>query len=126
MVLLVDNDDLFRSALASNLRDDGYQVQEYAATGSIPVHDLRGIDALLIDWAIERHSGRKFVKRFHEAYPSVPVIVITAVGKQPTERSAGHITFLPKPLHYEALVETLGNARPIPTVGNTGATCGRP
>ena len=113
MVLLVDNDDLFRSALASNLRDDGYQVQEHAATGSVPLQDLRDIDALLIDWAIERPKGRGFVKRFHEVYPSVPVIVITAVGKQSTERSAGHITFLPKPLHYEALVETLVTARPI-------------
>jgi DNA-binding NtrC family response regulator len=124
MVLLVDDDDLFRTALASNLRDDGYQVQEYAETGSVPMHDLQSIDALLIDWAIERRSARKFVKRFHEAYPSIPVIVITAVAKQASERPADHITFLPKPLHYEALVETLGAARPIRTVGNRESPSG--
>jgi DNA-binding NtrC family response regulator len=107
MVLLIDNDDLFRSALASNLRDDGYQVREYDTTGSVPIQNLQDIDALLIDWASERGHGTGFIRRFHEAFPTVPVIVITAPGTQAAETAADHITFLPKPLPYDSLVETL-------------------
>lgn len=117
MLLLVDDDDLFRAALADNLRDDGYQVAEYKTTRSIPITALHDVCILLIDWVSEHRSGLSFIQQFHETYPAARVVVITAAGWQGTHAgSESHLTFLPKPLFYDRLVETLRSFTPRPCI----------
>jgi DNA-binding NtrC family response regulator len=109
MVVLVDNNELFRSALAANLRDDGYQVVEFDDGGTVPIDRLADIEALLSEYVMPGDNGVTLARRFHLRHPSVPVILITraadAVGKAIAQLS--YVTVLPKPLDYETLVSVL-------------------
>lgn len=109
MVVLVDDNELFRSALAANLRDDGYHVLEFSNGRSVPIERLTGIDALLSEYLIAGENGLAFARRFHAHHPSVPVVLLTRVAEVLAEKIAHlrYVTVLPKPLDYEALAGVL-------------------
>ena len=115
-IVLIDDDEDFRSGLAENLRDDGYAVQEYAATGEVP-RQLPGIEVAITDYQMAGENGLSFARRFHRAHPSVPVVMITAYSTPALEEEAaafGFISLLHKPVRYEQvhrLVEHLAGHR---------------
>jgi two-component system nitrogen regulation response regulator GlnG len=112
MLVLVDDNDLFRSALAANLRDDGYQVLEFSSGTSVPVDQLNGVDALLSELAMAGESGLHLARRFHAHHPSVPVVILTRAASVLSDQVAhlGYVTVLPKPLDYDALASFLQRA----------------
>ncbi len=80
-ILLIDDDESFRIALAANLRDDGHQVHEYSAPHEVPtVASLKTGTLVITDLQMPGVSGLSFAETFHAAHPTVPIVLITAYG----------------------------------------------
>lgn len=107
MVLLLDDDDSFRNALAENLRDDGYRVVDYGAAQDLPPFTaLSDVKVLVTDYDLPGTNGLTFADRFHAAYPNVPIIMVTGACTRHLEAQAaarGFVSVLQKPLEYDKL-----------------------
>jgi len=107
IVLLVDDDECFRSALAENLRDDGCKVIEYSAAQEVPpLVGLTDVSVVVTDYEMPGTDGLAFADRFHAAHPRVPIIMVTGWCTSQLEAEAatrGFISLLPKPLQYDKL-----------------------
>lgn len=101
--------------MADNLRDDGYVVHEFRTPRQIPsISMLAAVDALIIDDQMPGEDGLTFTDRFHEAHPSVPVIMVTAYLTHYLEAQVARRDFmqiLRKPLDYEDLQHLLQTLR---------------
>jgi DNA-binding NtrC family response regulator len=110
MFVLVDDDALFRGALAANLREDGCEVLEYDDGRSVPLDRLDGVEVLITDYLMRDEDGLHFAKRFHQAFPHVPIVIITAFATAHLESEVAaldYATLLHKPLAYEPLLHLL-------------------
>jgi two-component system, NtrC family, nitrogen regulation response regulator GlnG len=111
MVLLLDDDGDFRSALAANLIDDGYRVEHYACAADMPpLTSFEGLTMLILDYQMQGEDGLSFADRFHAAYPEVPVVIVTAYWSDYLDAEAAARKFLTlrrKPVDYEDLAHML-------------------
>lgn len=112
-VLLVDDDEVFREALAENLRIDGHEVADLGAAPPRdgPVRsDRYGI--LITEYEVPGRNGFELADRFH-GYRPRPVLLVTAHASATIERQVGARWFmrlLSKPLSYDALHRLLHDA----------------
>ena len=106
-VLLLDDDDGFRNALAENLRDDGFEVIEYGAACEVPpLAQFEDVRALVTDYDMPGTDGLSFADSFHAAYPAVPMIMVTGACTMHLEAEAaarGFVSVMRKPLEYDQL-----------------------
>lgn len=113
MVVLVDNDHGFRSALAENLRDDGHRVFEYTAPSDLPpLATLSEVGMLIADYELPRSNGLALADTFHAVHPTVPVVLMTAFPTRYllTQSAAREFMYLlAKPFDYALLREILRN-----------------
>ena len=73
MVILLDDDDDFRNALAANLRDDGYTVSHFSRPRDVPpLTSLESVSMLIVDYQMEGEDGLTFADRFHGTHPISP------------------------------------------------------
>ena len=111
IVLLVDDDDSFRSALAENLRDDGYEVIEYAGAQDVPpLGALTHVSIVVTDYDMPGTDGLAFADRFHAAHPTVPIIMVTGsctTSLQALAAARGFVALLSKPFQYDKLYRLL-------------------
>lgn len=111
MVLLVDDDDDFRTALAANLADDGHRVAHYTRPSEVPaLHTLEQLSLLILDYQMEGEDGLSFADRFHASHPDVPVVMVTAYWSGHLEATAAerpYLTLRRKPVDYEELAALL-------------------
>jgi DNA-binding NtrC family response regulator len=110
-VVLLDDDEGFRSALAENLRDDGYHVVEYATAHEIPpLTALDEVRVVVTDYDLPGTNGLTFADTFHAVYPNVPIILVTGVCTRSLEAQAaarGFVCLLRKPIEYDTLYHLL-------------------
>ena len=110
-IVLLDDDESFRNALAENLRDDGYQVVEYATAHEVPpLTALREVTVVVTDYDMPGTNGLTFADTFHAVYPSVPIIIVTGVCTKSLETQAaarGFVSVLRKPIQYDQLQDLL-------------------
>ena len=118
-VLLVDDNDDLRGALAQLLSLDGYRVRE-ARNGA---HALRVLEeggvrpfAIVLDLSMPSVDGWEF-RRALAQIPScadVPVVVISAVDEDVARRAglSGAVEYLRKPFHHERLLSILARLHP--------------
>lgn len=115
MVLLIDNDDAFRSALADNLRDDGHRVCEFGAAAQLPaLTTFEEVSVLITDYQMEGEDGLALADRFHATHPQAPVLMLTSFCTEHLEAEAArrdYLTLLRKPLDYEELLRLLESFR---------------
>jgi DNA-binding NtrC family response regulator len=106
-IVLLDDDEGFRNALAENLRDDGYRVVEYATAHDVPPLGALGeVQGVVTDYDMPGTNGLTFADRFHAAYPKVPIIMVTGVCTKSLEAQAATRSFvclLRKPIQYDQL-----------------------
>jgi len=81
-VLLVDDDDGSRAAMAAGLRRAGHEVAEFeggeAALARLQAGDAA--DVLITDVRMPGMDGYEVVRRVHELRPHLPVLMVTAFG----------------------------------------------
>jgi two-component system nitrogen regulation response regulator GlnG len=111
MVLLLDDDEDFRTALAANLTDDGIWVAQFARPTDVPpLTSLQGLTMLILDYQMSGESGLAFADRFHAAHPDVPVVMVTAYWSNYLDAEVAardFITLRRKPVDYDELVKLI-------------------
>jgi len=118
-VLLVEDNDELRGALADLLRLDGYRVRE-ARNGA---HALRVLEdervrpfAIVLDLTMPAVDGWEFRRALAglPAYADVPVVVISAVDEDVARRvGLAAVEYLRKPFESEKLLLTLARLHPL-------------
>ena len=115
-VLLVEDDELVRDALARLLVREGYLVLT-AATGHDAIGLLRTpaspIDIVLLDIGLPDVSGADLCARLREFFPRMPVVVCTGAAEPEEVRELerlGISRFYAKPIALEELVKGLRSA----------------
>jgi DNA-binding NtrC family response regulator len=110
MLLVIDDDERFRSALVANLREDGFDIVEYASGSAVPLDRLSGVQLVLTDYLMGKEDGLAFAKRFHAAFPNVPIIIMTAYATAHLENEVAvqdHLTLFSKRLDYGSLLDRI-------------------
>lgn len=116
--MLIDDDQVFRSALAELLREEGHELLEYQAPGELPPIDSLGSVAVVIsDYQLPGVDGVGFAAAYHAVHPAVPILLVTACSARGIELPVslrGHVHIWPKPIDYDALhafLHEISNAR---------------
>ncbi len=111
MVLLLDDDDDFRLALAANLTDDGYAVRGFGRPAELPsLGSFEALTLLILDQQLEGESGLAFADRFHVVHPRVPVVMLTAYESDHLRAAVARRDFMTlrrKPVDYEEIARLL-------------------
>jgi CheY-like chemotaxis protein len=115
-VLVVEDEDILRQAVAKMLRKTGFEVFE-AADGSAAIDNLRAlqenrdkIDLILLDVTVPGASSREVVAEAEKAWPDVRVILTSAYSQEmltPVMSASQICGFIRKPFQLADLVKTL-------------------
>ena len=77
-VLVVDDEDLIRWTLRTQLAPLGYHVVEAASGTEALAHAQDDPDIILLDFKLPDSDGFGVLRKLRETLPDVPVIVLTA------------------------------------------------
>lgn len=115
-VLLVDDEDKFREALAKRLNLRGYETldADNGDTAFKIIRNDRDIDVVLLDRSMPGMSGEQTLKAIKEIRPEVQVVMVTGHGDLDSAKEAGKLdafSFLQKPVELERLIEVIEEAR---------------
>ena len=113
-ILVIDDDDSFRSVLQYNLSQAGYEV-EIAVGGREGLQQMKQapFDAVITDIKMPGMDGLEVLGRVKKEYPDIVVIMITAHGSIEMAVEAmrqGAYDYITKPLNRDALLLTLEKA----------------
>jgi two-component system response regulator ChvI len=111
-VVAVEDDDLFRELLATELNIHGFNVQVFpdAETLLDSVQVASSADALVIDWKLPGRSGFELLSELRERGVETPVIFLTGYALVENERralTAGALDFIDKTRGFDILVRRL-------------------
>jgi DNA-binding NtrC family response regulator len=108
-VLLIDDDDAFRSGLRALLEEDEHTVVDFGSLAALPaLKTFTTVGALITDYQLRNgsESGVDFARRFHAAHPDVPIVIVTAYASEHLARTvteAPYLSLLRKPVRYDDL-----------------------
>lgn len=90
------------------LMGEGYEVLA-AANGNdgLQIAQEREIDLVLLDLKMPGKSGQETFKVLRDAWPELPVIIISAFSRQQLEGLDGVNALLQKPLDFPILLDTI-------------------
>jgi DNA-binding NtrC family response regulator len=113
-LLIVDDENALREAIAERLADHGFIVEQ-AASGEQALQRLAdfAFDILITDLRLPGIDGRKVIDAALERYPEIIPIVITGYGtvKDAVEAiKQGAADFITKPFQFDALLHVLRSA----------------
>ena len=113
-ILIVDDEPNIRRMLGALLRQEGYAISD-AADGAAALATMSDLDAdvVLLDLALPDVKGLDLLRKLHEGWPLVPIIMMSgraslADAVQATKLGAFH--FIEKPLTPEAVLLTIRGA----------------
>jgi len=115
LVLLVDDDASFRTAIERRLKLAGYEVETYSSAQQL-LDTLPGVEkpgCILLDVQIPGLSGPELQGRLIELGSILPIIFVTGHADTPTTVraiKAGAEDFLTKPVSSEQLIEAIERA----------------
>lgn len=106
-LLIVDDEKNIRLGLAKSMELEGYEVFT-AEDGSEAMKEMikRDIDLVLTDLRMPKMSGEDLLKKISNAYPTVPVIILTGHGSVENAVNAmrnGAYDFVTKPVNLDRL-----------------------
>jgi FixJ family two-component response regulator len=114
LVVVVDDEESVRRALARMLSASGFDVEVYAS-GQEFLNSLaaRRPDCVVLDLQMPDLTGRDVQRQLTAAHIRLPIIVVTA-HDQPELREQcladGAVAYLPKPLQRQRLVSLIADA----------------
>lgn len=108
-ILIVEDDDSLREALADTLELGGYSVL-LAEDGqdALNVLEKNRVSLVLSDVQMQPMDGEALLQHIKQLYPSLPVILMTAYGvieKAVAALHAGACHYLPKPFEPDRLLQ---------------------
>lgn len=113
-IVLVEDDDAFREALAERLKLGGLEVSAFAsAEAALRTLDDRFEGVVITDLRMPGLDGRALVERLTALDPDLPVVMMTGHGDIAEAVEAmqrGAYDFLAKPFAPERLIESLRRA----------------
>ncbi len=119
-LLLIDDDESVREALASTLDESGYAVTEAeGVVAALLVLSQQVPDAILLDIRLRDGDGIALLADVRARHPHVPVIMATAYGD--SDRTilamrAGAFDYVTKPFDFDVLLATVARAVRCPSV----------
>lgn len=113
-VLLIDDEEMLRLAVAKMLRRKGFSVMETGdGREGIELFQTRWreIDVVLLDVTLPGISGREVLEELRRVQPEARIILTTAYGRDRAVAAMGgdpSLQYLRKPYRIGELIETLG------------------
>lgn len=112
---LVDDDRLFREALALGLRREGFEVRLHDGGASamavlLAGDDWHGSDVIVLDWRMPGMEGPEVLERLRAAGVTTPVVMLTSLSDQVYEEAAlgfGVVDFIDKERSVSILAQRL-------------------
>jgi two-component system response regulator ChvI len=91
-ILIVDDDDLFRESLITNLSDAGFSTLAFSEGKSALRHlkDVGTPDVILLDWNMPGMTGMELLAALREEDLTTPVVFLTVLGDQIYEEAGLH------------------------------------
>lgn len=121
LVLVVEDDEVYRRALARALRREGYEaIEAEGVESALAAIEARAPDYAVIDLALADGSGLDVLRRLSARAPACRAVLLTAHGTIPAAveaMRAGAVDFRTKPISTAELVDTLRRAATLPRVG---------
>lgn len=112
-VLIIDDDNVLRNALAGGLRNDGFNViTAQSAEDASEILSRISVDAMVLDRMMTGMDGLTFLTQLRTAGNTTPVIMLTAMtGAENTIAglSGGADDYLAKPFQMRELILRLNN-----------------
>lgn len=112
-VLIIDDDDILRSALARGLRNEGFcAITAQSAEHADDVLKRISVDAIVLDRMMTGMDGLSFLQKIRKSGNLTPVIMLTAMtGAENTidGLSSGANDYLAKPFQMRELILRLNN-----------------
>jgi two-component system response regulator RegA len=119
-ILLVDDEELFRSRLARALHDRGYSVTEAeSGTRALEVARAESPELCVVDLRMPGMSGLDVVRELHALDPTTRIVVLTGYGSIATALEAvrlGAVHYLTKPASLTEILAALEHG-PEPSSG---------
>jgi DNA-binding NtrC family response regulator len=112
-LLLIEDDDLFRKSLLNFLSDQYEVLQELSAEDSLQRLQKQQPDVVLLDITLPGMDGRVLLKKIREAWPELPVIMLSAIDRIPTVVECirqGAFDYLAKPVNPDELLMAIHRA----------------
>jgi len=115
-VLLVDDEDQFRTSLAKRLNMRGYETID-VSNGEDAIKRARSdsdIDVILLDRKMPGMGGEQVLKEIRTYRPAVQVIMLTAHGSLDSAMEIGRLeafSYMEKPCELEDLIKVIEEAR---------------
>jgi len=111
-VVVVDDDELFRESISTNLIDAGYATQSFADGASAMRHFSDGVgpDLVLLDWKMPGMTGIEVLQRLRASGSDVPVIFLTVLSDQIYEEAGllgGAMDFIEKSRSFSILLRRI-------------------
>jgi len=124
-ICIVDDESAISSTVESILRDEGYEVVTFPDAESFWQRlDTVEPSLVLLDIWLPGIDGMQLLKRLHDRFPELPVIMMSGhagIEAAVAAIKAGAYDFLEKPLHMEVLLDKVESAlkhRPAGTGDN--------
>ena len=117
-ILLVDDDEVFRSRLARALRDRGHEVRTAAsADEALALAQAESPEYAVVDLKMPGRGGLQLVAELKALDPSTSVVVLTGYGSIATALEAvrrGALDYVAKPIDADELLAAFGRAQGPP------------
>ncbi len=112
-ILVADDEPNLRRVLSATLRRHGYEVID-VANGALALERIdHDIDVVVTDLKMPEVDGMEVLRRITAAYPTIPVVMITAfgsVGHAVEAVKAGAFDYIEKPYEQQHIQLTIAKA----------------
>ena len=114
-VILADDDDRFRSMVAAELGDQGFEVTDFADGASLLRHLAEGnsADIGILDWRMPSMNGLELLDRIRRQGSVLPAIFLTGMPEKAFEATAldrGAVDFVDKSRGADILIRRIRRA----------------
>jgi UDP-3-O-[3-hydroxymyristoyl] N-acetylglucosamine deacetylase len=113
-ICIVDDESSICSTVASILKDEGYQALVFSDAENFWQRlDTMEPALVLLDVWLPGMDGMQLLKRLHDRFPQLPVIMMSGhagIEAAVAAIKAGAYDFLEKPLHLEVLLDKVASA----------------
>ncbi|MBN1998646.1 sigma-54-dependent Fis family transcriptional regulator [candidate division KSB1 bacterium] len=108
IILLVDDDPVFRDGCGRFLQDSGFQVQ-FADNGQDGLKKLEesAVTIVFVDYKMPGMSGLEFIRIVHEKYPNIDILMVTGYATIENAVEAvklGAYDYIAKPFYPDKLL----------------------